>query len=105
MATSEGSGRRARPVESERPWYLRLGWVMALVLVALIAGVVIGFVWATTRDYAILQANGREITHLTEEVGRLRHQLQLAQLDKPQGNWWFWWLKAPFVRLFTLLHL
>ncbi len=105
MATSEGPRHRPRPVESERPWYLRLGWVVALVLGALLIGLVIGFVWATTRDYAILRANGQEITHLTQEVGRLRHQLKLAQLDKPHGNWWLWWLKAPFVRLFTLLHL
>ncbi|NMP22526.1 hypothetical protein [Sulfobacillus harzensis] len=105
MATPEEPRRRHVAPAPDRPWYLRLGWVVALGLLALIIGLVVGFVWATTRDYAILAANGREITQLTAEVHGLKHQLALARASEPHGNWWLWWLKAPFARLFLLMHL
>lgn len=96
---------RSKPPKATRPWYLQVGWMLAFVLMALLAGLVMGFIWATTRDYSTLAANGAEIRQLTRQVHQLRHQLAFDATNHIPKNWWGWWFSAPFRRLWLSLHL
>ncbi len=85
-------------------WPLQLGWALVLALAGILAGLVMGFVWATARDYATLSLNGAEIRHLTAQVHHLQHQVAVLSLHQPHGNWWLWWVSAPFRRLWIAVH-
>lgn len=105
MPPSREGAKHQAPPRTEKPWYLSISVALALVLGGLLSGLIVGFVWATSRDAATLAMNGREIAQLTAEAQRLRREVaQLSLNQVPQHNWWGWWLSLPARHLWNFVH-
>ncbi|MCY0878282.1 MAG: hypothetical protein OWU84_05020 [Firmicutes bacterium] len=100
---SQGSEPDA-PVRHRR-WYVTVTLAVTLVLASGVLGLVVGFVWATARDYATLAYNSHEIHLLNDEVQRLKDQLSLSSTQAPRENWWLWWATLPLKRLWLTLKM